>query len=190
MASRSTVPFPRSLAVTPDTTLCCSVEAITHCWDPESDIGTRCIEFSDTWGHITFSFTETESLHPNGDPPCDHELALATAYFPSLILPYQECSEIQLNCPVHWCFTLEYFWVVLLGDLLVSASGWSSWAVLLRVVFHSVGRSFGLPVVLASGSWTTTDVLVHRWRATFIFLGGMPKCVVAGPYGKYLIGFF
>lgn len=53
MALRSTVPFPRSLAVTPDTTLCCSIEAITHCYDQESDIGTRRVEFSDTWGHIT-----------------------------------------------------------------------------------------------------------------------------------------
>lgn len=79
------------------------------------------------------------------------------------------------------------------GLLSVSASGRSCWAVLLsntRVVFRSVGRSFGLPVVLAAGSWTTMDVLMHRWRAAFIFLGGMPKCVVAGPYGKYLIGFF
>lgn len=48
MALRSTVPFPRSLAVTPDTTLCCSIEAITYCCDCESDIGTRRVEFSDT----------------------------------------------------------------------------------------------------------------------------------------------
>lgn len=32
MAPRATVPFPRSLAFTPDSTLCCSIEAITHCW--------------------------------------------------------------------------------------------------------------------------------------------------------------
>lgn len=48
MVPRSTVPFSRSLAVTPDTILCCSIEARTHCCDRESDVGTRGVEFSDT----------------------------------------------------------------------------------------------------------------------------------------------
>lgn len=94
--------------------------------------------------------TETESLHPNGDPPCDHELALATACFPSLILPCQECSAHEFLqwrvfgawlalawCTTNWDLTeLSHVFMFRSWVLLGSAPVWSSlgqcfWAILL-----------------------------------------------------------